>query len=157
MIQYTVDDYNVKVFRGDVREDGKMLWGKNPQLINGLEWRTPEAYHKANMDGRITARRMYDKHKSWLIDIKLKSGCSNCGFPTFKYPKKARRHMAMLLEFDHVDPATKRKNVCDLSYCSWRVIKTEVDKCRVLCKPCHAAHTGEQNKKVLPVKQIGYE
>jgi len=63
----------------------------------------------------------------------------------------------MLLEFDHVDPATKRKNVCDLSHCSWRVIKTEVDKCRVLCKPCHAKHTGEQNKKVLPVKQIGYE
>lgn len=146
MIQYTVDDYNVKVFRGDVREDGKMLWGRNPHLINGLEWRTPKAFHKAMKRKKQTTKAIYFRHKAKLLDIKLKSGCVKCGFPTFKYPKKARRHMGMLLEFDHIDPTTKVKGVSDLAQCSWEVVQKELDKCRVLCKPCHATHTGEQNK-----------
>ena len=146
-MDYTVDDYNVTIWRGFVREDGKVLWGKNPALKNGLEWRTPEAYNKNVMQKKKNQKTRYQLHKSLIDSIKLKYGCEVCGFGKHKYAKKWRKHVAMLLEFDHIDPKTKTRDVSSMVTYSWRKLIAEIKKCRVLCFRCHAIHTGNQNRK----------
>lgn len=147
MIEYTPEDYNVTVHRGFVREDGKILWGLNPNLKSGLEWRTPEAYNKA-VKKKQTARKVrYLEQKAAIDNIKLEKGCEVCGFGKHTFAKKWRKQVAMLLEFDHIDPDTKERNVCDMANYAWDAIQEEIDKCRVVCKVCHCVHTGNQNRK----------
>ena len=40
-MDYTVADYNVTIFRGHVREDGRVLHGI--RFDGALEWRKPDA------------------------------------------------------------------------------------------------------------------
>jgi len=147
MITYTPEDYNVTIHRGFVREDGKILWGLNPRLKSGLEWRTPEAFRKNVRQKQRTKMMRYKDHKARIDDMKLEKGCEVCGFGVHKFAKKWRRHMAMALDFDHIDPTTKLYNVCDMANYSWSKIQAEIDKCRVVCKVCHCVHTGNQNRK----------
>lgn len=145
-MDWTVDDYNVSIYRGFVREDGKVLWGKNPKLKGGLEWRTREAFDK-NVKQKKKARKVrYLATREWLDNLKIQAGCALCGFTLGRVPKKRMKLFAMLFEFDHVDPTTKSYNVCDMKNYSRQAIQAEVDKCRVLCKECHCEHTGNQNR-----------
>lgn len=41
------------------------------------------------------------------------------------------------LQFDHVDPATKVCNVSEATNWSLERFLSEVDKCQLLCDPCH--------------------
>ena len=41
------------------------------------------------------------------------------------------------LEFDHIDPATKSFTVGQGWSLAWETVKEELDKCQLLCKPCH--------------------
>ena len=51
----------------------------------------------------------------------------------------------VLLEFDHRDPATKRREVGRLSMTKrWEVVATEVAKCDVRCAACHRQRTARQ-------------
>lgn len=146
---YSVEDYNVTIHRGFQREDtGEMLWGiRTYKGVRKLDWRTPERYMKAFLQKKAGSAAVYKRHKAKLNDIKLERGCEQCGFGTHKFPKKYRDHIAMLLEFDHIDRDTKSYNICDMGGYSWQLIQTEIDKCRVLCKVCHCKHTGKQNRK----------
>lgn len=146
-MEYTAEDYNVNVFRGDVRSDGRILWGLNDKLVGGLEWRKPKAWAKALKQKKKNHQKRYQLHKARIESIKLEHGCDVCGFGKHKFAKKWRKHIAMLLEFDHIDPTTKLYNVCDMANYAWRVIQKEIDKCRVVCKVCHCKHTGNQNRK----------
>lgn len=146
-MEYTVEDYNVTIHRGFVREDGRILWGLNDKLKTGLEWRLPEAYHKNVKQKKASRKVRYEEQKEAINRIKLEAGCSVCGFGKHKYAKKWQKHIAMLLEFDHIDRATKKYNVCDMANYSWAEVKKEIDKCRVLCKVCHCKHTGKQNER----------
>lgn len=51
-----------------------------------------------------------------------------------------------VLEFDHLDRATKKDNVSDLIHkiCSITTILDEISKCRILCANCHRIYTREQ-------------
>ena len=53
----------------------------------------------------------------------------------------------VVLEFNHVDPATKTGNICDMIH--FRVsparIRLEIAKCDVLCANCHQRHTTRQS------------
>ena len=49
-----------------------------------------------------------------------------------------------VLEFDHVDQSTKDKAVSNMVVNSIAKIKTEIEKCRVLCANCHKRHTATQ-------------
>tara|TARA_R110002074_G_scaffold93170_1_gene203597 strand:- start:47 stop:505 length:459 start_codon:yes stop_codon:yes gene_type:complete len=147
-MNYTVEDYNKTIHRGFVHPvTGKILWGKNPNLTSGLEWRTPEAWAKSFQQREVYRLKRYKLHKTRMNDIKLAKGCEVCGFGKHKFAKKWLKHTMMLLEFDHIDPSTKSNNVCDLTNYAWPVIQKEIDKCRVICKCCHAKHTGNQNRK----------
>ena len=49
------------------------------------------------------------------------------------------------LEFDHVDPRSK---VCEIeklfTTAAWDRVEDELDKCQLLCKPCHTIKTNAQ-------------
>ena len=51
-----------------------------------------------------------------------------------------------VLEFDHIDPSTKRDSVSELCNSGYalQVVIDEIAKCRVLCCNCHRRHTYEQ-------------
>lgn len=146
-MEYTAEDYNVTVFRGDVRSDGRILWGLNDKLVGGLEWRKPKAWKKCLKQKKKRDQKRYQLQKTRIESIKLEQGCEVCGFGKHKFAKKWRKHIAMLLEFDHIDPTTKLHNVGEIAQYKWSVIQTEIDKCRVVCKVCHCKHTGNQNRK----------
>lgn len=53
---------------------------------------------------------------------------------------------ALVLEFDHVDPAKKRKTINKLvrqAY-SWSAIQAEIENCEVRCANCHRRRTAAQ-------------
>jgi hypothetical protein len=52
----------------------------------------------------------------------------------------------LLLDFDHVDRATKRKSINKLvrqAY-SWQAVEAEIEKCQVRCANCHRRRTAVQ-------------
>lgn len=50
----------------------------------------------------------------------------------------------IVLEFDHIDQATKKYNVSEMMTLSFKKIEEEILKCRVLCANCHRRHTAKQ-------------
>jgi 5-methylcytosine-specific restriction endonuclease McrA len=47
------------------------------------------------------------------------------------------------LDFDHIDPTTKIMSIARASSRSEDFFWTEVDKCQLLCKPCHLEKTAK--------------
>jgi 5-methylcytosine-specific restriction endonuclease McrA len=47
------------------------------------------------------------------------------------------------LEFDHIDPSTKRFSVCVGLTRAWAELVTEAEKCQLLCRPDHLIKTAE--------------
>lgn len=48
------------------------------------------------------------------------------------------------LEIDHVDPSTKSFTLARGWHHAWSKIETELDKCQILCKPCHDTKHGSK-------------
>lgn len=50
------------------------------------------------------------------------------------------------LQFDHIDGSTKLFNISEAirDGWSWERIQPELDKCQLLCSPCHLAKTAEE-------------
>lgn len=83
---------------------------------------------------------------------KEKIGCLNpsCQWTGF-YP-------GSILEFHHVDPATKLCNVSYLIGCSDELLWAEINKCTLLCANCHnLAHNKEINSLNLSLCIVGQQ
>lgn len=78
------------------------------------------------------------KFTEWLQILRTNNGCEDCG-----------QHEGRL-EHHHVDPTTKRYNISEMSRHSLDALEAELDKCAVLCVPCH-------NKRHVEMKQIEEE
>src|SRR6266508_4576028 len=70
--------------------------------------------------------RYYEKCKK-INEIKLKSGCIDCGFN--KSP--------VALHFDHVRGDKFQDIASLLRNSSWRTLEKEIKKCEVRCANCH--------------------
>jgi hypothetical protein len=65
--------------------------------------------------------------KLWALEYKGNK-CEKCGY----------NKDISALEFHHLDPSQKDFNISSRNLSSdWNVIKTEVDKCIVVCANCH--------------------
>ena len=147
-MNYTVDDYNKTIHRGFVHPiTGKILWGKNPALKTGLEWRTPKAYAKNVKQKTDSRRKRSVLHQNRINKIKTDCGCEMCGMTHEDWPENFKDGFSYFLQFDHIDPATKQYNVSAITTYAWKTIIAEIKKCRVLCFRCHAIYTGKQNRK----------
>ena len=70
-----------------------------------------------------------------LYEYLAGKSCENCKFGDIR-----------VLDFDHIDPATKRFSIArgiNEAY-AWEEILKEIKKCRILCSNCHRIRTAEQ-------------
>lgn len=85
-------------------------------------------------------QELYLKKKYQAIEYKGGS-CSICGY---------KKYYAAL-EFHHVNPEEKEQNFVNMRHWKWERIKTEIDKCILLCSNCHREVHG--NVTLIPKKQ----
>lgn len=83
----------------------------------------------------VTRNKKYrDEKRKKLREYLESHSCVDCGESDI-----------VVLQFDHIDPSTKRNNVGTLlSSHSWEVVKQEIDKCEVRCANCHIKRTAKQ-------------
>lgn len=92
-----------------------------------------------------TETRSIDKYNKIQKCLKYKnSKCEDCGKP-FEYPRDRGK-----FEYHHIDPSTKLKPISRLidNKRSWSVIETELNKCALLCRPCHLKRHSDFNKGI---------
>ena len=152
-MEYTVEDYRVSIHRGFIRKDGMKLWGiRKYKGKTFLDWRDQDTWKRDEQTKNDGRRKRQERQRKMIADIKVERGCEKCGFGIHVFPQKKqskyRRHIASILQFDHLDTITKLHNVCDMKGRSWKSIQREIDKCRVLCFPCHADHTANQRRGI---------
>lgn len=89
-----------------------------------------------------TDRRVYWRNHDYVRARKLEDeGCESC-YVTIQDTEG----LFSYFEYDHRDPRTKIASISRL--CSQRVsltrIKSELEKCRLLCRPCHRRRSTAQ-------------
>jgi len=84
--------------------------------------------YKHKEDYNAWQRRNHEKRKSWA-KASLGGVCKNCG-------------TKFGLEFDHIDPTKKKFDIGNSTRHGLEEIKKELEKCQLLCKPCHQIKTG---------------
>ena len=77
-----------------------------------------------------------EANRSFVTQFLCEHPCVKCGIGD-----------PVVLEFNHLDPAAKTANICDMIH--FRVsptrIRLEIAKCEVLCAHCHQRHTTSQS------------
>lgn len=70
-----------------------------------------------------------------FIEYMQNKSCVRCGESDIR-----------VLEFDHIDPATKEMSIARaMTYGrSWQAILSEIEKCQILCANCHKKRTAVQ-------------
>lgn len=82
------------------------------------------------------AKQRYEARRTFVDEYKMETGCQRCGY----------REHPVALEFDHIDPLTKKYSIgSQLMSMSWKSLHEEISKCQVLCANCHQIHTHESN------------
>jgi len=95
-------------------------------------------YQKAAKDYKAThlekyksdARKRYDYNAEILNEIR-KLPCADCG----------KSYPWYIMEFDHIDPSTKKSQVSAIKSCSLFKLIREIVKCDVVCANCHRVRT----------------
>ena len=87
----------------------------------------------ARNNRRSRAHTLYLKEKVW--EHLLANPCADCGIAD-----------PVVLEFDHDEPAAKRKTIYKLIHqaYSWEAVAAEIAKCHVRCANCHRRRTAAQ-------------
>lgn len=83
----------------------------------------------------IRRRKMREENTDKLIEYLLDHHCVDCG-----------EQDPVVLQFDHLDPATKFKNISylfNMQY--WKQILKEISKCEVVCANCHFRRTAKRS------------
>jgi len=92
---------------------------------------------RVHKDQAQQKRRLRRRTRIACLKYVAEKGCAVCG-----------ERDPRVLEFDHIDPATKTTTIAQLisrGY-SWasEQLRQEIRKCRILCANCHRVHTAEQ-------------
>jgi len=89
--------------------------------------------------GRVNASSAYSKRRQEINELKMSRGCIDCGYA--KHPAA--------LQFDHVDPSSKRFRISTSMNRRWEDVLEEIAKCEVRCANCHAVKTVEAQRHLL--------
>lgn len=121
-----------------VREDGYTFRYYYTRGDNIYEmWNSPQTMVKVAIRKSRDKKQHSKKIKKFIKRVKLFLGCSICGY------KKCNE----ALQFDHVDVHSKTMDISRMSGYSFKSLKNEMRKCRVLCANCHAEHTQIQREE----------
>jgi hypothetical protein len=123
-----LDEFYNKVSSKDGKQNVCKLCNRNTRK---QYYRTAHSKQQTRLND--TGRRKL--HKDKLYAYLLEHPCIDCEEPD-----------PIVLQFDHVDPATKSHNVCDMVRrgFSWKNVLAEIDKCVVRCANCHIRRTAKQ-------------
>ena len=113
-------------------------FGQRSSLCRPCKQAYDRAYHARRSKEQKTwkqelQRKLQIEKRQFMYDYLLSHPCVVCG-----------EDDPVVLEFDHVDRSTKDKAVSNMVVNSIAKIKTEIEKCRVLCANCHKRHTATQ-------------
>ena len=132
---------------GEVAPDGRIFLAYrrksrvNKDGIFQMNWLTPEAWAKRNESCKQAAKNTQKRNVAIIQEEKLKRGCACCGYVGH----------AAALDFDHLDPKTKIRDIAQMHTVNIQKLKLEMDKCQVLCANCHRikTHDPAQFKELL--------
>lgn len=83
---------------------------------------------------RVRRQKMVRASQLFICEYLQTQSCVDCGEDDIE-----------LLDFDHLDPITKHKDICRLvREASLRRIKEEITKCEVVCCSCHRKRTNRR-------------
>lgn len=104
----------------------------NTRQVGHVKKQTCDLCSKATINGRSKCEACNIKIRRWrlkLAAIKHKGGkCEICGYS----------NNIAALDFHHLDPNEKEFNLSEkVRDAGWDRIKTEVEKCQLLCANCH--------------------
>ena len=122
---------------GEVALDGRIFLAyRRKSRINKdgtfqINWLTPEAWDKRKISCRNAAKQIQKKNVKIIHEEKLRRGCKCCGYNAH----------ACALDFDHLDPTTKTRNVAKMHTTNLLTLSKEIAKCQVLCANCHRIKT----------------
>ncbi len=123
------DEFEYKFFsKNRRRKDGHQDWCKACIKIRDAAQyeKHPEKFAKWSKSRRIEVRQK-------VFEYLLSHPCIECG-----------ERNIIVLEFDHRTQTTKRFDVMSATHGhSWKTIKTEIDKCDVVCANCHKKRTAK--------------
>jgi len=57
----------------------------------------------------------------------------------------------ILLDFDHIDPHTKTRNISEYRHGTWSIksLEKEIAKCQILCANCHRRKTRTETRHLV--------
>jgi hypothetical protein len=122
---------------GEVAPDGRIFLAyRRKSRINKdgtfqMNWLTPEAWARREVSCRNAAKRTQKRNVKIIHEEKLKRGCECCGYSAH----------ACALDFDHLDPTTKTRDIAKMHTTSLSTLAKEIKKCQVLCANCHRIKT----------------
>jgi len=100
------------------------------------EWNKANPHKRKEYDAKyekMTRKRAYE----------YKGGkCEDCGAIPFE--------SSLRFEFHHIDPSTKGSHWGGIKRRNWEIQKEELDKCVLLCKPCHMKRHTDFNRGLRP-------
>jgi len=73
---------------------------------------------------------------AWVMDIKMTSGCVDCGY---------RKHPDAL-DFDHLPGFVKSFSIGSRMFTKRATLEAEIAKCEVVCANCHRIRTAKRRK-----------
>ena len=85
------------------------------------------------------------RNKKYVTEYRKSNKCAKC--------KEDRWY---LLEFHHIDPSTKFRNICDMADQAYAIsrVEEEIAKCALVCRNCHSEfHHLERNNLVSTFTQ----
>lgn len=121
------------------KSNGELRWQPYCRVCSAASSRAYYARNREQHKKVTTARtrKAYERNRAYVFDYLIAHPCIECG-----------RTNPVTLDFDHRDPNTKDKTIAEMikAPCSLSRLKTEIDKCDVLCASCHRIKTAkEQN------------
>jgi len=128
---------NLPLIPSYVREDGytfRYYYTRGDKIYE--MWNSPQTLAKVAIRKSNDKKQHSKKIKKFIKRVKLFLGCIICGY------KKCNE----ALHFDHVDIHNKIMDISRMSGYSFKTLKNEMRKCRVLCANCHAEHTQVQRE-----------
>jgi Zn finger protein HypA/HybF involved in hydrogenase expression len=90
----------------------------------------------------LVKRNKTVKIRTFIEDYKDLCSCKKCN--------ESRNY---ILDFHHLDPLQKDFNLGDASKYSFKKIKTELEKCIVLCRNCHSEFHYFEKEKGITIEE----
>jgi hypothetical protein len=105
------------------------------------EYRAWYYENKYKSTNKAKKKEFEKRNKEFIQRYKKICKCKKCGLSNKPY----------LLEFHHLDPSIKYKNVTDLQFNAYGIqkIKDEIRKCVMICRNCHMEYHYLERQKIV--------